>query len=127
MPGAVTNVNCASNRVHSGDRIIAINGHSLEGMPHHVAVELIREAPAVVQLVISQANNSPTRHPLVDHTLHGDGGPDGVTIEGQLGGHGGTRSFSSAGQEEPKRGYTGTRLVDGQEVGGRLSAAEMAR
>ena len=30
-------------RIHPGDRVIAINGQSLEGMPHHVAVDLIRK------------------------------------------------------------------------------------
>ncbi len=30
-------------RIHPGDRVIAINGQSLEGMPHHVAVDLMRK------------------------------------------------------------------------------------
>ena len=41
-------------RVRPGDRIIAVNGQSLEGMPHHVAVELIRDSPSMVQLMLSQ-------------------------------------------------------------------------
>ena len=44
-----------SGQVHPGDRIIAINGQSLEGMPHHIAGELIRDSPAVVQLILSQS------------------------------------------------------------------------
>lgn len=42
-------------RLRTGDRIISINGQSLEGMPHHRAVELIRESPMVVQMVVSQS------------------------------------------------------------------------
>ena len=30
-------------RIHPGDRVIAINGQSLEGMPHLVAVDLMRK------------------------------------------------------------------------------------
>ncbi|XP_074647744.1 tyrosine-protein phosphatase non-receptor type 13-like isoform X2 [Tubulanus polymorphus] len=41
-------------RVHPGDRIIAINGQSLEGLPHYKAVELIRDSPNPVQLLLSQ-------------------------------------------------------------------------
>ena len=43
-----------SGNIQAGDRIIAINGHSLEGMPHHKAVELIRDSSDIVQLLISQ-------------------------------------------------------------------------
>ena len=42
-------------RIHPGDRIIAINGQSLEGVPHHVAVDLIRRVSTPdVHLVLSQ-------------------------------------------------------------------------
>ena len=37
-----------SGDVHPGDRIIAINGHSLEGLAHHQAVELIRYSKSKV-------------------------------------------------------------------------------
>ena len=43
-------------RIQPGDRIIAINGQSLEGMPHHVAVDLMRKSHKVVQLMISQGS-----------------------------------------------------------------------
>jgi tyrosine-protein phosphatase non-receptor type 13 protein len=45
-------------RVQPGDRIIAIDGQSLEGMPHHVAVELIRKASDSVELMVSQTKTS---------------------------------------------------------------------
>lgn len=57
-------------RVHPGDRIIAINGQSLEGMPHHAAVELIRQSPGKVQLMISQ-----TVIPLAGSPFDGDSIP----------------------------------------------------
>ncbi len=31
-------------RIHIGDRIIAINGQSLEGLMHHEAVDMIRKS-----------------------------------------------------------------------------------
>ena len=37
-----------SGDVHPGDRIIAINGHSLEGLAHYQAVELIRQSKSKV-------------------------------------------------------------------------------
>ena len=33
-----------NGKVRAGDRIIAINGQSLEGLPHQRAVELIRDS-----------------------------------------------------------------------------------
>jgi tyrosine-protein phosphatase non-receptor type 13 protein len=42
------------DQVHSGDRIIAVNGKSFEGMPHYKAVEIIRDSPSPVQLLVSQ-------------------------------------------------------------------------
>ena len=30
-------------RIHTGDRVIAINGQSLEGVHHHAAIDLIRK------------------------------------------------------------------------------------
>ena len=63
-------------RIKSGDRIIAIDGHSLEGLAHHLAVEMIRDAPgSSVQLMLSQAIN-----PIVDPThssqdIHPDNKP----------------------------------------------------
>ncbi|XP_030835107.1 tyrosine-protein phosphatase non-receptor type 13 isoform X4 [Strongylocentrotus purpuratus] len=41
-------------RLHVGDRIISINGQSLEGVGHRVAVDIIKNAPEVVQLIVSQ-------------------------------------------------------------------------
>lgn len=46
-------------RLRAGDRIIAINGQSLEGMPHSVAMELIRQSPPTVQLMVSQSLHRP--------------------------------------------------------------------
>ena len=45
-----------SGQVHAGDRIIAINGQSLEGMAHHQAVELIRQSPNKVCHLSSTAS-----------------------------------------------------------------------
>lgn len=41
-------------RIKPGDRIIAINGHSLEGKQHHIAVKLIQQATNEVKLLVSQ-------------------------------------------------------------------------
>lgn len=41
-------------RLKSGDRIIAINGQSLEGIKHSVAVKLIKEASDEVRLLVTQ-------------------------------------------------------------------------
>ncbi|XP_064639301.1 tyrosine-protein phosphatase non-receptor type 13-like isoform X2 [Lineus longissimus] len=41
-------------QVQAGDRIIAVNGKSFEGIPHHKAVEIIRDSPSPVQLLVSQ-------------------------------------------------------------------------
>ncbi|XP_063969005.1 tyrosine-protein phosphatase non-receptor type 13-like isoform X2 [Lytechinus pictus] len=41
-------------RLHVGDRIISINGQSLEGVGHRVAVDIIKNSPEVVQLIVSQ-------------------------------------------------------------------------
>ena len=49
-------------RIHPGDRIIAINGQSLEGIPHHKAVDMIRESPPLVQLLLSQPRSAAFSH-----------------------------------------------------------------
>ncbi|XP_022099878.1 tyrosine-protein phosphatase non-receptor type 13-like isoform X2 [Acanthaster planci] len=45
-------------RLHPGDRIISINGQSLEGIGHRVAVDILTNAPATVQLIVSQPRSS---------------------------------------------------------------------
>lgn len=41
-------------QIYKGDRIISINGQSLEGVSHKVAVEVIQKTSEVVQLILSQ-------------------------------------------------------------------------
>lgn len=41
-------------RIKPGDRLIAINDQSLEGLQHHEAVTMIKESPDTVKLLISQ-------------------------------------------------------------------------
>lgn len=47
-------------RIKPGDRIIAINGHSLEGKQHHIAVKLIQQAVDEVKLLVSQVRQPKT-------------------------------------------------------------------
>jgi hypothetical protein len=44
-------------RIQPGDRIIAINGKSVEGLPHHRVVALIRDSHQHVALLVSQPLN----------------------------------------------------------------------
>ena len=39
-----------SGQIHPGDRIIAINGQSLEGIPHQRAVEILRDSANKVRV-----------------------------------------------------------------------------
>ncbi|KAK3601912.1 hypothetical protein CHS0354_041851 [Potamilus streckersoni] len=41
--------------IKAGDRLIAINGKSLEGVQHHSAVQMIKDSDPTVRLLISQA------------------------------------------------------------------------
>ena len=71
-------------RVHPGDRIIAINGQSLEGIPHHKAVDMIRESPPLVQLLLSQPQSSAISHlrQRLDHEDEEEGlSVDGMNVE----------------------------------------------
>jgi len=52
-------------RIHPGDRIIAINGQSLEGVPHHVAVDLIRRVSTPDVLLVLSQDASFASHNLV--------------------------------------------------------------
>ncbi len=90
-------------RVHPGDRIIAINGQSLEGIPHHVAVKIIRESPPVVQLVISQ-----TKLPLPQNLYERDSSPslDEATVEGLI----------ATGRMLEEQSHHPHRSVEGQEM-----------
>ena len=45
-------------RLQPGDRIISINGQSLEGVGHRVAVDILSNAPTTVQLIVSQPRSS---------------------------------------------------------------------
>ena len=45
-------------RIQPGDRIISINGQSLEGVSHNVAVDILRGADGAVQLIVSQPKSS---------------------------------------------------------------------
>ena len=45
-------------RLQPGDRIISINGQSLEGVSHKVAVDILRGAEGAVQLIVSQPKSA---------------------------------------------------------------------
>ena len=45
-------------RLQSGDRIISINGQSLEGVSHRIAVDILRGSEGAVQFIVSQPKSS---------------------------------------------------------------------
>ena len=45
------------NRLHRGDRIVAINGRSLENVSYAAALELVRRSGHSVQFLVSQIKN----------------------------------------------------------------------
>ncbi|XP_066243190.1 tyrosine-protein phosphatase non-receptor type 13 isoform X3 [Saccopteryx leptura] len=55
-----------------GDRLISVNSVSLEGVSHHVAIEILRNAPEDVTLVISQPKEKMSKAPSTPvHTANG--------------------------------------------------------
>ncbi|MEQ2275313.1 PDZ domain-containing protein 2 [Xenotaenia resolanae] len=55
-------------RLHVGDELLMVNGHSLVGLTHHEAVSVLRSTTGLVQLVVSSRVNACLRTHKLTHT-----------------------------------------------------------
>ncbi|XP_062054524.1 tyrosine-protein phosphatase non-receptor type 13 isoform X4 [Lepus europaeus] len=51
----------SDGRIHKGDRVLAVNGVSLEGATHKQAVETLRNTGQVVHLLLEKGQSSPSK------------------------------------------------------------------
>lgn len=62
-------------RLHAGDELLMINGQSLVGLTHQEAVDILRSAAGLVQLVVARRVSAhPHKHTHTAKATHYEGG-----------------------------------------------------